>query len=151
MSSASRALYEKLLLDHAKNPRNFGEPETYDKKIEGYNPLCGDHFIFYLKYNNDKIEKIYFTGQGCAISKASASLLTSFLENQPVDKAIELIGRFLELLKTSPDTPVDENEWGKLTAIAGVREFPIRIKCASLAWHSILNILKGNDTPTSTE
>lgn len=151
MSSASRALYEKVLLDHAKTPRNYGEPDVYDKKIEGYNPLCGDRFTFYLKYNGDVIEKIYFTGQGCAISKASASLLTAFLEKQPIEKAIESIDKFIELLKTSPDTPVNEEQWGKLTAITGVREFPIRIKCASLAWHSILNILKGNEKITTTE
>ena len=151
MSSASRALYEKVLLDHAKSPRNYGEPDTYDKKIEGYNPLCGDHFIFYLKCNGNIIEKVHFTGQGCAISKASASLLTTFLEKQPADKAVEMIENFLELLKTSPDTPVDEEQWGKLAAIAGVREFPIRIKCASLAWHSLLNILKGTEKTITTE
>ncbi len=151
MSSASRALYEKVLLDHAKNPRNYGEPEAYDRKIEGYNPLCGDHFVFYLKYDGDTIRRINFTGQGCAISKASASLLTAFLENQPKDKAILVINKFLELLKTSPNSPVNEDEWGKLTAIAGVREFPIRIKCASLAWHSVLNILTGTEKTTTTE
>jgi len=151
MSSASRALYEKVLLDHAKNPRNYGEPDSYDKKIEGYNPLCGDRFTFYLKYNGNMIDKIYFTGQGCAISKASASLLTAFLEKQPIEKAIESIDRFIELLKTSPNTPVNEDQWGKLTAVAGVREFPIRIKCASLAWHSILNALKGTEKVTTTE
>ncbi|HOK09848.1 MAG TPA: SUF system NifU family Fe-S cluster assembly protein [Candidatus Hydrogenedens sp.] len=152
MSSASKILYEKLLLDHAKNPRNFGVPDDYDKKLEGFNPLCGDHYTFYLKLDGDVIREIYFTGQGCAISKASASLLTTFLEKQPVNEAVSIIRDFLELLRSSPQTPVDETKWGKLVAITGVREFPIRIKCASLSWHSILALLEGEETkPVSTE
>jgi nitrogen fixation NifU-like protein len=111
MSSASRALYEKVLLDHAKNPRNYGEMSSYDKKLEGYNPLCGDRFTFYLKFDGDTIQSISFTGQGCAISKASASLLTTYLEKQPIAKAIESIKHFLELLTSSPETPIDENQW----------------------------------------
>lgn len=149
MNATSKNLYEKVLLDHAKNPRNFKAMEEYDKKVHGVNPLCGDSFTFYLKVDEEKVREVSFVGQGCAISKASASLLTSLVENKPIAEVIEIIHRFLKKMQEPHTDEVDEKEWGKLVILAGVREFPIRIKCATLPWHTLLNALQNDQQESS--
>lgn len=149
---STRALYEKVLLDHAKNPRNFKVPEKFDIKLDGFNPLCGDQFTFYLSIEEDIIKQVYFYGNGCAISKASASILISMLEGKTKDEALKIIDSFINLMKTSPNEKIDEDKLGKMAILAGVREFPIRIKCATLPWHTVEKALQGEtDTSVSTE
>ncbi len=140
---STRALYEKILLDHAKNPRNFKVPEKFDVKLEGFNPLCGDQFTFYIVFEGDVVKSIYFTGNGCAISKASASILTTLLEGKCKDEAMNIIQSFMNLMRTPSNEKVDEEKFGKLAVLAGVREYPIRIKCATLPWHTVEKILQG--------
>ncbi len=140
---STRGLYEKILLDHAKNPRNFKVPEKFDIKLEGFNPLCGDQFVFYLVLDRDMIRSVYFTGNGCAISKASASILTTLLEGKTKSEAMEIIQQFMGLMKTPYNEKVDEEKLGKLAVLVGVREFPIRIKCATLPWHTVEKMLQG--------
>jgi nitrogen fixation NifU-like protein len=148
----TRALYEQVILDHNKNPRNFKVLEGADRHVEGFNPLCGDHFTVYLKFDGETIEDVSFKGSGCAISKSSASVMTTLLKGRSRSEARELFNTFHRLLTSSPDTPVDEDEVGKLMVFSGVREFPIRIKCASLAWYACMSGLDDvADAPVSTE
>jgi nitrogen fixation protein NifU and related proteins len=149
--SDTRALYEKVVLDHAKKPRHFGSPEKYDYKCEGLNPLCGDHYTVYLKMNGDRIEHVWFDGQGCAISKASASMMTEAIEGKTVQEAKQLFTKFHQMVTAPPDAPVNTEDIGKLRALEGVREFPMRIKCATLAWHSMTSALEENHAAVSTE
>lgn len=149
--SSNRALYEQVILEHNKKPRNFHEMEDADRKIEGYNPLCGDHFTVYLKLNGDVIEDVSFSGAGCAISKSSASVMTMLLKGKSKKEAEALFLKFHTMVTSSPDSPVDEDDLGKLRVFAGVREFPVRIKCATLAWHSMLSALDGKDESVTTE
>ncbi|MCX8063655.1 MAG: SUF system NifU family Fe-S cluster assembly protein [Candidatus Hydrogenedentes bacterium] len=140
---SSRGLYEKILLDHAKNPRNFKVPEVFDVKLEGFNPLCGDQFTFYLVFDGDSIEQVYFHGNGCAVSKASASILTTLLEGKSKREALNIIESFIKIMKTSPNEKIDEDKLGKMAVLVGVREFPVRIKCATLPWHTVEKIIQG--------
>ncbi|GMV93189.1 MAG: SUF system NifU family Fe-S cluster assembly protein [Candidatus Hydrogenedentes bacterium] len=149
--SSNRALYEQVILEHNKKPRNFHEMEDADRKVEGYNPLCGDHFTVYVKLNGDVIEDVSFSGAGCAISKSSASVMTMLLKGKTKKEAEGLFLKFHTMVTSSPDSPVDEDDLGKLRVFAGVREFPVRIKCATLAWHSMLSALDGKDESVTTE
>jgi len=147
----SRALYEQVILDHNRNPRNFRVIEPCDRKIEGFNPLCGDHFTLYVNLDGDVITDVSFTGAGCAISKSSASVMTTVLKGKTVAEAKALFVKFHRMV-TAPHNAADEDETlGKLRVFSGVREFPIRIKCATLAWHSLTAALDGAKTPVSTE
>ncbi len=136
--SDSRSLYEKMILDHYKNPRNYGKIQAADKIVEAVNPLCGDTFTLYIMFNDDRINALQFTGSGCAISKASASLMTELLTGKSRHEANKIADAFQEMLRTEPDAPIAEEELGMLAAFAGVREFPIRIKCATLAWRALI-------------
>lgn len=148
----TRALYEQVILDHNKNPRNFREMVDPDRKIEGFNPLCGDHFTVYLKLEGDVISDVSFSGTGCAISKSSASVMTTVLKGKHVDEAKGMFTRFHHVVTAPSDTPVDEESLGKLRVFSGVREYPVRIKCATLAWHAMLAALGSEDLkPVSTE
>ncbi len=147
----NRALYEQVILEHNKKPRNFHEMPDADHKVEGYNPLCGDHFTIYVKMNGDIIEDVSFSGAGCAISKSSASVMTMLLKGKTKKEAEAMFVKFHNMVTSSPDAPVDETEIGKLRVFAGVREFPVRIKCATLAWHSLLAALDGKDESVTTE
>lgn len=149
--SDTRALYEQVILEHNKKPRNFRDMPNADRKVEGYNPLCGDHFTVYLKLDGDRIEDISFSGAGCAISKSSASVMTTLLKGKTKREAEELFRRFHTMVTSSPGTPIDEESVGRLAVFSGVREFPIRIKCATLAWHSALAALDGKSDTVSTE
>jgi nitrogen fixation NifU-like protein len=149
--SESRALYEQVILDHNKNPRNFRAIEPCDHKVEGYNPLCGDQYTIYLKVDGDTISDVSFTGAGCAISKSSASLMTSILKGKTIEEAEELFTRFHRMVTSEPDSPIDEKEMGKLRVFSGVREFPVRIKCATLPWHTLAAAIEGRNSTVTTE
>jgi nitrogen fixation protein NifU and related proteins len=143
-------LYQEVILDHNRRPRNFRALEEPSRTQEGYNPLCGDRLVVYVKLAGDVIEDVTFQGTGCAISKASASLMTDALKGKTIVEAREMFDRFHDMVTSSPDMPAAD--LGKLSVFAGVREYPTRIKCASLAWHT-LKAAVSNDTagPISTE
>ena len=141
-------LYQEVILDHNKRPRNYRQLEDASHRAEGYNPLCGDRLNLFVRLDGDRIADIGFVGSGCAISKASASLMTDALKGLTVADAQALFERFHRMVTTPPDQPVED--MGKLSVLAGVREFPVRVKCASLAWHTLKAAL--DRTPrTSTE
>ena len=147
----NRALYQKVILDHNKSPRNFGVMEDPDVEAEGYNALCGDQFRVYMKIKDGTIEEVQFEGPGCAISKSSASIMTTLLKGKTLEEAERLFDSFKGMITSTPDAPFDEKELGKLVVFSGVREFPIRVKCATLVWHTVLSALKGEADTVSTE
>jgi nitrogen fixation NifU-like protein len=152
--SALRELYQETILDHNKSPRNFRKMEDATRKVEGYNPLCGDHYTVYVKVEDDVITDVAFEGAGCAISKASASVMTSVLKGKTRADAELLFQNFHRLVKGEIDLTDNMDQLGKLAAFAGVSEFPARVKCASLAWHTLHTALesKSNEAaPVSTE
>ena len=142
-------LYQEIIVDHNKSPRNFGKLEDADTTIEGFNPLCGDRLTLYLKTSNGVIDDIRFDGSGCAISVASASLMTEAMKGKTVAEAEKIFEQFHDLI--TGDEEVDLESLGKLAALAGVKEYPSRIKCATLCWHTLNSALKGNHQPVSTE
>jgi nitrogen fixation NifU-like protein len=127
-------LYQEVILDHNRRPRNFRVLENATHQAEGYNPLCGDRLSLFLRVEGETIAEATFQGAGCAISKASASLMTDSLKGRPIADARQLFERFHRMVTTPPDREVED--LGKLSVLAGVREFPTRVKCASLAWHT---------------
>ena len=141
-------LYQEVILDHNKRPRNFRTIEGASHHADGYNPLCGDKLSLTVQVDGDAITDVAFTGSGCAISKASASIMTDSLKGKSVAEARALFGRFHRMVTTPPDQPVED--MGKLSVLAGVREFPVRVKCASLAWHTLKAALD-RKASTSTE
>jgi nitrogen fixation NifU-like protein len=152
MQQELRELYQQVILDHNKSPRNFRIIENPTLSLEGNNPLCGDSINVYLQLEaNHIIKDISFQGSGCAISKASASLMTSMLKGKTVDEAKNLFQKFHHLVTAKIDEEVDLKELGKLAVFSGVREFPARVKCASLAWHTMINALEGTKQKVSTE
>lgn len=143
-----RDLYQEVILEHSKHPRNYRAIEAANHKAEGYNPLCGDHYTVYVDVHDDSIRDISFEGAGCAISKASASMMTQSLKGKSSGEAEALFSRFHELV-TGNSTST--NDIGKLAVFAGVSEFPIRVKCATLAWHALRAALRGEQEAVSTE
>jgi nitrogen fixation protein NifU and related proteins len=143
-------LYQEVILDHNRRPRNFRTPEGANRRAEGFNPLCGDRLTLFLTVEDGVIRDVGFQGSGCAISKASASLMTEALKGKSVVEAEALFERFHRMVTAPPDASVEP--LGKLSALAGVREFPVRVKCASLAWHTMKAAVK-QDRPevVSTE
>src|ERR1700743_1447089 len=145
-------LYRDVILDHNRQPRNFGVLEPADASVEGFNPMCGDHLTLRLRLKDDTISDIRFEGQGCAISTASASLMTEAVKGKSRDEALQLFDRVHQLL-TDDAAPSDELE--KLAALSGVREYPARVKCASLCWHTLASALQAAAlkavAPVSTE
>ncbi|RMD90620.1 MAG: SUF system NifU family Fe-S cluster assembly protein [Calditrichaeota bacterium] len=150
MMDELRELYQQIILDHNKNPKNFYAIENPTHFSEGYNPLCGDRINVYMKIEDNVIKDISFQGSGCAISKASASVMTSELKGKKVDEAQKLFDIFHKLITGEID-PGDIYQYGKLAVFAGVREFPVRVKCAALAWHTMLAALKKEKSVVSTE
>ena len=128
-------LYQEVILDHNRRPRNFRAIAAASRKQEGYNPLCGDRLTVYVSLDGDRISDVAFQGSGCAISKASASLMTEALKGKTVNEARALFERFHDMVTSAPES--DAPDLGKLSVLSGVREFPTRIKCASLAWHAL--------------
>jgi nitrogen fixation NifU-like protein len=146
------ALYQEVILDHNKRPRNFGELADAEHRAEGNNPLCGDRLTVDLTLDSDRIVDVKFRGQGCAISTASASLMTEAVKGKTVDEAAALFEVFHEMLTGDPSAPAEVSaELGKLAVFSGVREFPIRVKCATLAWHTLRAALRDSDDSVSTE
>jgi nitrogen fixation NifU-like protein len=147
-------LYQELILEHNKSPRNFKKIKNATHDADGYNPLCGDHYHVWLKIEGDRIADIGFQGSGCAISKSSASMMTSAVKGATVAEAKALFDKFHSILMTKIGDDIPEKkieELGSLGALAGVREFPARIKCASLAWHTLNAALDNTQTSVSTE
>ena len=145
-----RDLYQDVILEHSKAPRNFRALPAADHKAEGYNPLCGDQFTVYLTLEGDTITDISFQGSGCAISKSSASMMTQALKGKTLGEAQEIFERFHKVV-TGHGGPADEAELGKLAVFSGVSEFPVRVKCATLAWHTLQAALEGKQEAISTE
>ena len=148
--SELRELYQAVILDHNKKPRNFGALEEPTSSAEGHNPLCGDQIQVDVRLADDVVDEVGFTGQGCAISTASASLMTQAVKGRPVAEVEALFEDFHELVTGDPTEEVDASDLGKLSVFAGVREFPMRVKCATLCWHTLRSALAGGDT-VSTE
>lgn len=144
-----RELYQEVILDHNRRPRNFGGLATANRTAEGHNPLCGDRVRLYLDVEGDTIQDISFQGSGCAISTASASLLTEALKGRRVAEAQDLFTRFHDLVTTGGEAGAPD--LGKLEVFAGVHDYPMRVKCAILPWHTLKAALENRDRPVSTE
>jgi nitrogen fixation NifU-like protein len=149
MSEQLRELYQEVILEHSKKPRNYRVLETANHKAEGYNPLCGDHFTVYLDIKDGAISDIGFQGSGCAISKASASMMTQMLKGRTTSEAEETFTKFHDLV--TGHAGGDGQDLGKLAVFAGVSEFPLRVKCATLAWHALRAALHGEEQAVSSE
>ncbi len=145
--SELRDLYQDVILDHNRHPRNFGKPQGANREAEGYNPLCGDRIKIYLRVERGAIAEVAFEGSGCAISQACASLMTEAVKGKTIAQAEQLADSFHRMVTAEGR----HAELGKLEVLAGVREFPARIKCATLPWHTLNAALKGRDQPVTTE
>jgi nitrogen fixation NifU-like protein len=145
-----RELYQQVILDHNKNPRNFRELSQPTSKVEGYNPLCGDHYTIFLDVDGDTIRDVSFLGSGCAISKASASVMSTSVKGKSREEAERMFEVFHRLV-TGENAGLDVAELGRLAAFSGVSEFPARVKCATLAWHTLHSALAGDAEKVSTE
>jgi len=148
MTTDLQELYQEVILDHNRRPRNFRAIEG-GRRAEGYNPLCGDRLTLYLRVDNGIIKDVGFQGSGCAISKASASLLTESVKGKTIAEADALFNRFQRMITAPAEAPPDD--LGKLSVLAGVRQFPVRVKCASLAWHTLRAAVEARDEVVSTE
>ncbi|MAJ91125.1 MAG: SUF system NifU family Fe-S cluster assembly protein [Legionellales bacterium] len=142
-------LYQEIIVDHNRNPRNFGAIDDADNIMEGFNPLCGDRLKLYIKTEGQIISNIAFDGTGCAISVASASLMTDAMKGKSINNAEILFNNFHELITN--DNAVDEESLGKLAVLAGVKDFPGRVKCATLCWHTLHSAIMGDKKTVSTE
>ena len=145
-----RDLYQEVILDHNRSPRNFGPLENVDLQADGYNPLCGDRLSIAVNVDDGVVTDVRFQGSGCAISQASASLMTEGIKGKTLDEARALFDRFRRLV-TDQTTPTDEASLGKLTVFAGVRDYPARVKCAILAWHTLRAAVDDSHEKVSTE
>jgi nitrogen fixation NifU-like protein len=144
-------LYQEVILDHNQRPRNFAKLEGANRQAEGYNPLCGDHLTVYLRLEGDVIQDISFQGSGCAISKASASMMTAALKGKARDEATALFKEVHKMLTGTQNGKVDWQTLGKLKVLSGVSQFPVRVKCATLPWHTLNAALEGKEETISTE
>jgi nitrogen fixation NifU-like protein len=151
MDNDLKELYQQVILDHNKNPRNFKVLEHYTNSAEGYNPLCGDHLYVYLIMDGDIVKDISFTGTGCAISKSSGSIMTSIVKGKTKEEAEKLFAKFHDLVTGKIKDKNKLEELGKLAIFQGVTEFPVRVKCASLPWHTLYSALEKKDEKVSTE
>ena len=150
-----KELYQEIILDHGKNPRNLRKTENFNKDAKGYNPLCGDKVHIFLKLNeNKKIEDISFEGSGCAISMASASIMTDLVRDKEEKEARDLIKDFLDMIKEKPELVtknLSEDEKTKLMSLSGVKQYPMRVKCATLAWHTLPSAITNSQEEINTE
>jgi nitrogen fixation NifU-like protein len=146
-----RELYQELIIDHSKRPRNFKVLETADHKLEGYNPLCGDKVTVFLELERDRVKNVSFQGSGCAISTASASVMTESVKGKTLAEVEALFEVFHQMVIGKPPAAGNAPELGKLAVFSGVSEFPARVKCATLAWHTLHAALQGNEDTVSTE
>jgi nitrogen fixation protein NifU and related proteins len=144
-------LYQEIILEHSKAPRNYRRPAGTNRSAEGYNPLCGDHFTIFLDMEGDSIRDLGFQGSGCAISKASASMLTQSLKGKTKAEAEQLFEKFHGLVTGEGAISADGSDLGKLAVFSGVSKYPARVKCATLAWHALQSALEGEQKPVTTE
>ena len=148
-------LYQEIILDHGKNPRNLRKTENFNKDAKGHNPLCGDKVHIFLKIDENKnISDISFEGSGCAISMASASIMTDLMKEKKEKEVKELVEDFLQMIKENPEMKtkiISENEKTKLMSLSGVKQYPMRVKCATLAWHTLTSAMKNSQEETNTE
>jgi nitrogen fixation NifU-like protein len=151
MSSDLRELYQSVILDHNKRPRNFRKPECANRSAQGINPLCGDQLIVYLAIEDGIVKDVGFNGTGCAISTASASLMTQAIKGMKIGEAEHLFDGFREMVTAAPQSGVSSEKLGKLSVFSGVREFPMRVKCATLAWHAMSEALRETGETATTE
>ena len=151
MNGDIRELYQQMIMDHNRNPKNFRILPDADRVAEGYNPLCGDHFKIYVKMEDDVIKDISFDGSGCAISKSSASMMTAALKGKTRQEARALFEEIRKMLSREVGKPFDAAKVGKLATLGGVCEFPSRVKCASLAWHTMLEAIEPTGKQVTTE
>ncbi len=150
-----KELYQELILEHGKNPRNLGKTENFNKDAKGNNPLCGDNVHIYLKLNDQrKVEDISFEGSGCAISMASASIMTDLIKGKSNNEAKEIIEDFLGMIKENPELKnniLKEDDKTKLMSLSGVKQYPMRVKCATLSWHTLVSAMENGEKEISTE
>ena len=151
MKDHLRDLYQQIILDHNRSPRNFRKVADANRTAEGSNPLCGDKMTLYVRVEDDVIEDIGFQGSGCAISQASASLMTAAVKGMTTADAESLFRAFHNMVTSPATKPVEDDGLGKLAALGGVRQFPARVKCANLSWHTLQAALAGETEPVSTE
>ena len=151
MKNEFRELYQEIILDHNRSPRNYRKMIDYTHVLEGSNPLCGDHYTIYLKIKNGIIEDVSFEGSGCAISKASASVMSTTIKGKTISEANEYFDIFHKLVTGEADAEKYFDKAGKIAAFSGVSEFPVRVKCASLAWHTMHNAIEMKTDTISTE
>ncbi len=150
-----KELYQEIILEHGKNPRNLGKVHEFNKDAKGHNPLCGDNVHVYLKLNGQKIvEEISFEGRGCAISMASASIMTDLIKGKNEHEAKEIVEDFLGMIKENPDLKSEylkDDEKTKLMCLSGVKQYPMRVKCATLSWHTLTSAMDNSKEITKTE
>ena len=150
-----KELYQEIILDHGKNPRNLRKTENFNKDAKGHNPLCGDKVHIFLKIDENKnISDISFEGSGCAISMASASIMTDLMKEKKEKEVKELVEDFLQMIKESPEMKtkiINKNEKTKLMSLSGVKQYPMRVKCATLAWHTLTSAMNNSQEETNTE
>jgi nitrogen fixation NifU-like protein len=151
MSSDLRELYQSVILDHNKSPRNFCKPKCANRSAEGINPLCGDQLTVYLTVDDGIVKDVGFSGTGCAISTASASLMTQAIKGKKIEDIEHLFAGFREMVTSGPQADAGGEELGKLSVFSGVREFPMRVKCATLAWHAMSQALRDTGETATTE
>lgn len=151
MSSDLRELYQSVILDHNKRPRNFCKPKGANRSAEGVNPLCGDQLTVYLSVENGVVEDVGFSGTGCAISTASASLMTQSIKGKKIEDIEHLFTGFHQMVTSNPLSSIQGEDLGKLSVFSGVREFPMRVKCATLAWHAMTEALRQTGETATTE
>jgi nitrogen fixation NifU-like protein len=147
-----RELYQTTILDHNKKPRNFLKPEGANREAQGWNPLCGDKVTVYLTVGDGGVvEEVGFQGSGCAISTASASMMTQAVKGKTLDQVLEVFDRFHDLVAGSPEAEADPEKLGKLAVFGGVRDYPMRVKCATLPWHTLRSAVRGDGETAKTE
>ena len=150
-----KELYQEIILEHGKNPRNLGKTENFNKDAKGNNPLCGDNVHVYLKLNDQrKVEDISFEGKGCAISMASASIMTGLIKGKSDNEAKEIIEDFLGMIKENPELKnniLKEDDKTKLMCLSGVKQYPMRVKCATLSWHTLTSAINNTQEEINTE
>ena len=150
-----KQLYQDIILEHGKSPRNLGKCEGYSHEAKGYNPLCGDKVHVYLKLDSGKkVEELTFEGDGCAISLASASIMTELVKGKFFEEAKEIINAFLDMIKNTSELQsnhLDEDQKTKLMSLSGVKQFPMRVKCATLAWHTLTSAIEERKEEVNTE
>jgi nitrogen fixation NifU-like protein len=146
-----RELYQETILDHHKHPRNFGKLEHSNRSSEGYNPLCGDRITVYLLFEDNVVKDVSFEGSGCAICTASASVMSESIKGKTISDVETLYGKFHDLVTGDPSETPSTEGLGKIAVFFGVREFPVRVKCATLAWHTLRAALEDDEDSVSTE